>query len=365
MGYPSTLMSFDPAALLSQYHEQIIAASEAGTPLNIQGGGTKTWYGNAREGALLDCSAYAGIVAYEPSELVLTARCGTRLSEIEAVLAQHGQMLAFEPPHFGEHATLGGMLATGLSGPRRASVGAVRDFVLGVQVMNGRGEHLRFGGQTMKNVAGYDVSRLMVGSMGSLGLILEASLKVMPLPQLETTLSFAMGERDAVHYLNRWGAQALPISASAFHAGRLSVRLSGSESALRLARRKMGGQDLGVCACFWLNLREQQHHFFQAEEGLSLLRFSLPSNAPSIPVRSKSLIEWGGAQRWIWTHEPLTNLRQWAASVGGHVTQFRYADSTHPVWTPLPPAILKIHQQLKRVFDPAGIFNRDHLFPTA
>lgn len=350
--------------LLSNFREQILAAGETCTPLQIRGGGSKSWYGVRSEDAVLDCSGYAGVVAYVPSELVLTARCGTRLSEIETMLAQQGQMLAFEAPHFGEAATLGGMVAAGLSGPRRASVGAVRDFVLGVQVMNGRGEVLRFGGQTMKNVAGYDVARLMAGSMGSLGLLLEVSLKVLPLPQMETTLAFAMDEGEALHYLNLWGALALPISASAFHAGRLMLRLSGSESALRLARHKLGGQDLGVCADFWTSLREQRHHFFQPEVSLSLLRFSLPSTAPSLPIRSKQLIEWGGAQRWVWTQEPLPQLRNWAQAVGGHVTQFRYADSTQPVWTPLPPALLKIHQQLKRVFDPFCIFNRDCLFPT-
>ncbi|MBI3714242.1 MAG: glycolate oxidase subunit GlcE [Burkholderiales bacterium] len=355
-------MSSDPHHLLSLFREQIQAASAAQTPLQIRGGGTKSWYGAPCEGEVLACSGYAGVVAYEPSELVLTARCGTRLSEIETMLAQQGQMLAFEPPHFGEEATLGGMVAAGLSGPRRASAGAVRDFVLGVQVMNGRGEILRFGGQTMKNVAGYDVSRLMAGSMGALGVLLEVSLKVLPLPQLETSLAFSLDECDALRYLNQWGGLALPISASAFHAGRLMVRLSGSESALRLARHKMGGQEVGGCAEFWRSVREQRHHFFQAEQGLSLLRFSLPSNAPSLPVRSKSLIEWGGAQRWIWTQEPLPQLREWAQKVGGHVTQFRYADIAQPVWMPLPPAMLKIHQQLKRVFDPACIFNRDRLF---
>ena len=361
---PSTL-SMEATHLLQTFREQILSASAAQTPLQIRGCGTKSWYGGPRADEVLDCSGYTGIVAYEPSELVLTARCGSRLSEIEAELARHGQMLACEPPHFGDDATLGGMVAAGLSGPRRASAGALRDFVLGVQVMNGRGEVLRFGGQTMKNVAGYDVSRLMVGIMGALGVLLEVSLKVMPLPQMETSLAFAMGEGDALRCLNHWGGLALPISASAFHAGRLMLRLSGSESALRLARQKMGGQDVGACTEFWLSLREQRHHFFQAEEGLSLLRFSLPSTAPALPVRSKSLIEWGGAQRWIWTQEALPQLRAWAHSVGGHVTQFRYADLTQPVWTPLPPAMLSLHQQLKRVFDPASIFNRDCLFSAA
>lgn len=348
--------------VLQEFREQILTASAAGSAIRIQGGATKSWYGQPCEGEILHTRGYTGVIAYEPTELYITARAGTSLNEIENLLAQHGQMLAFEPPHYGATATLGGMVAAGLSGPRRATSGALRDFVLGVSLMNGRGEFLRFGGQVMKNVAGYDVSRLMAGSLGELGLLLDISLKVMPKPMHETSLAFAMSEVDALHALNTWAGQALPISASAFHAGRLTIRLSGSESALRLARKKMGGQALDNTQAFWTNLREHEHHFFTPEEGLALLRLSLPSSAPALKMRSKILLEWGGAQRWIWTHEPLSVVREMVQRLGGHVTQFRYGDLNQSVFTPLDPALLKIHQQLKKAFDPAGIFNRGRLF---
>lgn len=347
--------------VLQTFRDQILAASAAGRALCIQGSASKSWYGNACEGDCLDTRAYAGVIAYEPSELVITARAGTPLSEVEALLAQHGQMLAFEPPHFGPHATLGGMVAAGLSGPRRATCGALRDFVLGVTLMDGKAAHLKFGGQVMKNVAGYDVSRLMAGSLGELGLLLDISLKVMPRPAMETSLAFAMSEVDALHALNTWAGQALPISASMYHAGRLCVRLSGSESALRFARQKMGGQELGDISSFWTSLREQQHHFFTPEEGLALFRVALPSTAPALGLRSKTMIEWGGAQRWIWTQEPLNVVREMVKKEGGHVTQFRHADPSQSIFTPLSPALMRIHQQLKNVFDPAGIFNRGRL----
>nr|WP_315467878.1 glycolate oxidase subunit GlcE [uncultured Undibacterium sp.] len=350
--------------VLQQFREQILLASESKLPLRIQGGATKSWYGNQVNGEVLDTRAYAGVIAYEPTELVLSVRAGTTLKEVESLLDQHGQILACEAPHFGEHATVGGMLAAGLSGPRRAYAGGIRDFVLGVTMMNGRGELLKFGGQVMKNVAGYDVSRLMVGSMGALGLITEISLKVMPRPLLETSLAFALSEQDALHCLNKWAGQALPISASAYHAGRLMLRLSGSESAIRLAKQKLGGQDVHDDKAFWISLREQQHHFFTPEQGLALLRLSLPSTASALKLRTKTLIEWGGAQRWIWTHEPIQSVRELMQNLGGHVTQFRYADASQAAFTPLHPALLKIHQQLKKTFDPFDIFNRGRLFPS-
>jgi glycolate oxidase FAD binding subunit len=355
-------MSHTYQELLQQFRQQILAAGKTGSAICIQGGGSKSWYGNLVPGDILDTRAYSGVINYEPTELYITARAGTPLREIEDLLAQHGQMLAFEPPHFGESATLGGMVAAGLSGPRRATHGALRDFVLGVSMMNGQGEFLRFGGQVMKNVAGYDVSRLMAGSLGSLGLLLDITLKVMPRPVCETSLAFAMSEQDALQVLNQWAGQALPISASSYHAGRLLIRLSGSESALRLARQKLGGQELEQMGSHWLSLCEQEHHFFTPEDGLALLRLSLPSTAPALKIRAKSLIEWGGSQRWLWTHEPIHQLRAQAEALGGHLTQFRYADPAYPIFTPLSAPLLKIHQQLKKTFDPASVFNRDRLF---
>jgi len=355
-------MSQSHQELLQQFRQQILAASDAGSALCIQGGASKSWYGNLASGEILDTRAYSGVINYEPTELYITARAGTSLRTIEDLLAQHGQMLAFEPPHFGESATLGGTVAAGLSGPRRATHGALRDYVLGISTMNGKGEFLRFGGQVMKNVAGYDVSRLMAGSMGSLGLLLDITLKVMPRPACETSLAFAMSEQDALHALNQWAGQALPISASCYHAGRLLIRLSGSESALRLARQKLGGQELEQMESYWFKLREHEHHFFTPEDGLALLRLSLPSTAPALKIRAKSLIEWGGSQRWLWTHEPIHQLRGQIHAMGGHLTQFRYVDPAYPIFTPLSAPLLKIHQQLKKTFDPASVFNRDRLF---
>lgn len=348
--------------IIHSFREQIRTASAAGDALCIQGGGSKHWYGNVAIGAVLDTRTYDGIIAYEPTELVITARCGTPLSEIESLLREHGQMLAFEPPHFGAGATLGGMVAAGLSGPRRASVGAVRDYVLGVNMMNGAGERLQFGGQVMKNVAGFDVARLMAGSLGCLGLLLEISLKVVPMPKHESTLAFALSEVDALHWLNLWAGQALPISASAYHVGRLMLRLSGSESALRLAKQKLGGQEVENAQDFWHSLREQSHHFFTPEDERALWRLSLPSSTPALKLRGKSMIEWGGAQRWLWTNEAPQVLRDTVQKEGGHLTLFRHADNAEPVFTDLPTPLETLHQRLKMGFDPAGIFNRGRLF---
>lgn len=262
---------------IAQFREQVRAAAENRTALRIRGGGSKDWYGGVPAGEVLDTRAHAGIVDYEPTELVITARCGTPLSDIEALLAERRQMLAFEPPHFGAGATLGGAIAAGLCGPRRASSGAVRDFVLGARMLDGRGEVLRFGGQVMKNVAGYDVSRLLAGSLGTLGLLLDISVKVLPQPFAETTLVFELGQEAAIRQLNVWGGQPLPISSSCWHAGLLALRLSGAQAAVEAARASLGGQPLLEADAFWTNVREQRHPFFEGE--LPLWRLSLPPTA--------------------------------------------------------------------------------------
>src|SRR5471032_2622837 len=246
----------------AQFSKRIRVATEDGTPLRLRGGGSKDWYGQTPQGEVLDTRAYAGIVSYEPTELVITARCGTPLAEIEALLAQHQQMLAFEPPRHGATSTIGGVVASALSGPRRASAGAVRDFVLGAVLMDGHGEALRFGGQVMKNVAGYDVSRLLAGSLGTLGLLLEVSLKVLPVPVEELTLRFDMAEREALATMNRWAAQPLSLSATCYHDGALTVRLSGASAAVRSVRQKLGGEIVADAANFWHDVREQSLPFF-------------------------------------------------------------------------------------------------------
>ena len=349
-------------AIAEQFRQQIRAASAAGKPLRLRGGGTKDWYGQQLAGEVLDTRAYAGIIDYEPTELVITARCGTPLAEIEAALAARNQMLAFEPPHFGPGATVGGVVACALSGPRRASAGAVRDFVLGAVLMDGHGERLAFGGQVMKNVAGYDVSRLLAGSLGTLGLILEVSLKVLPLPLREATLRLDCAEIAALRLLNEWAGKPLPISASCWHDGVLSVRLSGAEAAVSAALQSLGGAVLAPhdAAAFWQSLREQTHAFF-AGAG-SLWRLSLPPHASAMILKGRQLIEWGGAQRWLKLDGDAdaassARIRQAVAAAGGHATLFRGGDKAVGVFHPLAPAIATIHQRLRQAFDPAGIFN--------
>ena len=349
-------------AIVEQFRQQILAASAAGRPLRLRGGGTKDWYGQQLDGEVLDTRAYAGIIDYEPTELVITARCGTPLAEIEAALAARNQMLAFEPPHFGPGATVGGVVACALSGPRRASAGAVRDFVLGAVLMDGHGERLAFGGQVMKNVAGYDVSRLLAGSLGTLGLILEVSLKVLPLPLREATLRLDCAEIAALRLLNEWAGKPLPISASCWHDGVLSVRLSGAEAAVSAALQSLGGAVLAPddAAAFWQSLREQTHAFF-AGAG-SLWRLSLPPHASAMILKGRQLIEWGGAQRWLKLDGDAdaagsARIRQAVAAAGGHATLFRGGDKAVGVFHPLAPAVATIHQRLRQAFDPAGIFN--------
>ena len=273
------------------FSEKIKTATAQERPLRIRGGGTKDFYGNALEGEVLDTRGHAGIVDYEPSELVVTARCGTPLSELHEVLAKQGQFLPFEPPSFGPAATLGGCIAAGLSGPRRASAGSVRDFVLGATILDGRGQLLAFGGRVMKNVAGYDVSRLLAGSLGTLGLILEVSLKVLPRPATELTLTLELPQAKALESMNRWAGMPLPISASAWHDGELSLRLSGAPSAIRAAAARITGETVAAAQAtlFWDGVREQTSEFFAGD--VPLWRLSLPSNAPVVDLPGEQLME--------------------------------------------------------------------------
>ncbi|NMG55041.1 glycolate oxidase subunit GlcE [Aromatoleum aromaticum] len=354
--------------LIEQWQERVWAAATARTALQLRGGGTKTFYGREPVGEVFDTRDYCGVVSYEPTELVVTVRAGTPLAELEALLAEHGQMLAFEPPHFGAAATVGGCVAAGLSGPRRAAAGALRDFVLGVKILDGRGEVLTFGGQVMKNVAGYDVSRLVAGSLGTLGVILEVSLKVLPRPVAEATLSLAMSEAEAIAQLNDWGGQPLPISASAWRDGVLNVRLSGAEAAVRSARARLGGEGVAEDAAdaFWGGLREQTADFFGDaaldEAGTLLWRLSLPSSAAPLHLAGQQLIEWGGALRWLWSSASPAAVRERSAALGGHATRFRGGDRAGDVFHPLPAPLRAIHRRLKHAFDPAGILNPGRLY---
>ncbi|MDO9225735.1 MAG: glycolate oxidase subunit GlcE [Pseudomonadota bacterium] len=326
------------------------------TPLCIQGGASKSFYGRTCQGEPLDVSGHAGDIRYEPSELVLTARAGTKLSEIETLLAANNQMLPFEPPHYSPGATLGGMVAAGLSGPRRPWGGSVRDAVLGVKLLNGRGEVLRLGGQVMKNVAGYDLSRLMVGALGTLGVLLEVSVKVLPRPADERTLVFELDDDIAAARQIAWGRQPLPLSATLYEAGRLYVRLSGSAQGVQAARVAMGGEE--TASALWAEVREQTLPLFQTKQ--ALWRVSLPAAAPAMP--GENLTEWGGALRWIVSDEPAESIRQHAAALGGHATLFRGHDGMGEVFHPLPPAMLALHQRVKLALDPHSLFNPGRLY---
>lgn len=364
--------------------DQIQTAAAQRTPLRIRGGGSKDFYGEALQGAPLDTAAYRGIVSYEPSELVVTVRAGTPLAELEAALAEQGQCLAFEPPRFGRaNGTCGGMVAAGLSGPARASVGSVRDYVLGVQLVNGRGEQLIFGGQVIKNVAGYDVSRLMVGAMGTLGLLTEISLKVLPVASAEATLVFELDQASALAQLHRWGAQPLPLNASCWvrddtapnSPELLFVRLRGAVAAVESACAKMlvdvpgSRMDNAQTGPDWTACRDLKLPFFNTPgaEPLALWRLSLPQTAPVLNLPWPQLVEWHGGQRWLRAPESaMAQLRQAASAVGGAASVFIAASAsttdTKSCFSPLTPAIEQIHRRLKAEFDPAGIFNPGRLY---
>ena len=329
------------------------------TPLRLRGSGSKDFYGTLLAGEVLDVSAYRGIIAYEPTELYITVKGGTPLSEIEAALAEKGQMLAFEPPGFAT-ATAGGCVAAGLSGPRRQQAGAVRDFVLGVKLIDGTGQVLDFGGQVMKNVAGYDVSRLIAGSMGTLGLIAEVTLKVLPLPVAEQTRCFELSESAAITRLNEWGGQPLPISASFWHDGQLWLRLSGAKAAVDAACAKLGGSITVNPEKHWNFVREQTHPAFQAP---ILWRLALPSTTPALALEGLRAIEWGGALRWY--AGELDAVREVANNAGGHAVLYRSPESMRlreGTFAPLSPALLALHRRLKKTFDPKGILNPGRMF---
>ena len=358
-------------AALEACQERIRAASRAKTPLAIRGGGTKDFYGEPSVGDVLDASAYAGIVDYDPTELVVTARAGTRLADVVATLRASHQMLACEPPAFGPEATLGGAVAAGLSGPRRPYAGAMRDIVLGVRMLDGRGQDLSFGGRVMKNVAGFDLARLMTGSLGTLGLMTEISLKCIPLPKVEATRVLECGVEEAVRMMNEWIGRPLPVSATCHCADRLAVRLSGAAPAVEAAARQIGGPPLPDPDAdgFWEGVREQSDPWFVAarEAKAPLWRMSVKASAPYLDLGGEQLIEWSGALRWLVATErtDAAQVRAYARENGGHATLFRAAGTDKAVgaFHPLPDTLLSLHRRLKSVFDPDGILNPGRLYP--
>ena len=353
--------------------ERVRAARADKSTLAIQGGGSKAFYGEASQGQPLDVTGLTGISSYEPSELVVTVGAGTPLAELEAALAAAGQCLPFEPPRFAvdgvSATTVGGMVAAGLAGPARAAVGGVRDYVLGATLLNGRAELLAFGGTVMKNVAGYDVSRALAGSMGCLGVICQVSLKVLPVAQGTLSLRLEMDESQAIQRMNEWGGQPLPLNATAWWEGTLVLRLAGAMAAVRTARATLGGEvvQASMASAFWAGVRDHSDEFFAAaalavQGGAALWRVSVPATTPPLNLSGEQLVEWGGGQRWLCTSAPAATVRDAAIVAGGHATLFRAFDKRAGVFTPLKPAQERIQRALKASFDPDGVFNPGRLY---
>ena len=373
---------------INLFSEQILAAAKNNTPLSIEGGGTKSWYGNANSYAKLDTRPYSGILEYQPEELVITACTGTPLKEIEAALAEKNQVLAFEPPHFGETATFGGAIAAGLAGPGRISVGNLRDFVLGARILDGKGQDLSFGGKVMKNVAGYDVSRLLPGSMGTLSLLLEASVKVLPRPAATTSLRCNISQARALQLLNEWAGQPLPLSASCWIGsskggdGELTIRLAGAAAAVKAAMPLMGATvnatelDPKVATEFWAALREQKLVVFsKLSSDETLYRLALPAACGPLTLENTSgdiALEWHGQQRWLTApgdDATFASIKALANANGGHATRFKQGSSVDPSkqrFTLLSEqahstALEAVQARLRAAFDPAGVFATSRL----
>ncbi len=343
-------MDDDLSALLQQ---TVLDAVTNKAALCITAGNSKSFYGRKTTGQVLDIKRHQGIIDYQPTELVIRARTGTRLQEIEHVLAGEGQMLAFEPPHFSEQATLGGTVACGLSGPRRMFTGSVRDFVLGCTLLNGKGEILRFGGDVIKNVAGFDVPRLMVGALGTLGVLLEVSLKVLPLPETERSCRFALTASEALARMPAFSTGTLPVSGLCYDGHYLIVRLSGFEKAVSHAASHLGGEQCPIS--FWSDLREQRLPFFQGPG--DLWRISVPPATPVLDLPGNWFYDWGGALRWLKTDAPAEQIFAAARQAHGHVTLFRGTKRSGDIFQPLPKALMGLHQRIKQAFDPAAVFN--------
>ena len=351
-----------------ELQDRVRAALNDKSMLKVVGGNSKYFYGNPEIDSvkskidILETRIHQGVISYDPRELVITARAGTPLAEIENLLKENNQMLPFEPPHFGEHATLGGAIATGLSGSRRPFTGSARDFVLGVKIITGKGDVMSFGGQVMKNVAGYDVSRLMVGALGTLGVLLEISIKVLPRPHTEVTQCIAMSQAEAVKTMRQFHQTSLPLSGLAYENDKLYVRLAGAESAVTSAQKKIAGEHMLHAENFWRQLNEQTHPFFDSAK--PLWRLSVPYIA-EIDSEENTLIDWSGALYWMHSDKTAEEIQQLAASQGGAATLFKTQtnDKSYPErFAPLATKIKQFHVNLKMRFDPYGILNFGRLY---
>ncbi len=352
----------DPA--IAALASQVVDAAASGTALRIVGGDTKRFYGGTLDGEVVSTAGLTGVISYDPTELVVHVGAGTTLTELQETLRNEGQMLAFEPPHFGAGSTVGGMVAAGVSGPRRPFGGSVRDHVLGAGLINGRGEHLAFGGQVMKNVAGYDVSRLVTGSLGTLGIITDVSFKVLPLPAFEQTLRLDhIDAGEAITLMSGWMSTAAPISALAHTSGSLYVRLSGARKAVQASAKTLGGDVVDDGDVFWTQLRDHTLDDLGGDDVLWRVCVSPATPALDFGDAARCTIDWGGAQRWVTGYQgDIESVRALASGAGGHATLFRGASDRSTVFAPLAPAVLKIQSRLKAAFDPKGIFNPGRLY---
>lgn len=346
----------------NQLQERIARASTDNQPLNIRGGGSKDFFGMPSEATELDVSQHSGIISYEPTELVITARSGTTLESLNKALAENGQMLPFEPPVFTPKATLGGTTACGLSGPSRPYKGAIRDYVLGCRVINGKAQTLRFGGEVMKNVAGYDVTRLMTGAMGTLGVLLDTSLKVLPRPEHELTLVHQTNVSSAIEKMQALAGNSIPVTASAYLGGKMMTRLSGAQNAVTATAKTLGGE-LAPDNSFWSHLRDHQLDFFNSD--LPLWRISVPALTPELDLAGDCLYDWAGMQRWIFSNDDAQKIRSTVENVGGHAQLFKADDAIKKqagVFHPPQPAIMQLHKKIKHEFDPQGLFNPQRMY---
>ena len=345
----------------SHLKARVEAAIARKTPLYIHGGNTRYFYGRPVDASdRLDMTGHQGIVLYEPTELAITVRCGTKLRDLVDLLAAENQALPFEPPSFGPDSTIGGVIASGLAGPRRPYTGAVRDSLLGARIINGKGEVLQFGGQVMKNVAGYDLSRPMAGALGTLGVLLEVSLKLRPLPESEITLVKAMELNKALQTMRQLHRHPGNLSGVAWVDDRLYLRIAGCRETTENQTEQLGGQQLNNADGFWDSINNHQHLFFQ--DDLPLWRLSIKPATSELPLPGEQMIEWAGGQRWIKTTEKASIIRELAASAGGHATLFKSPGANESPFHPLSPALMTLHRQLKQALDPDGIFNPGRMF---
>lgn len=355
------MVAMDDRDLSDALAGQVSEAAEQQRALRIRAGGSKDFYGREPRGDLIDVSGHRGIVNYEPTELVCTVRAGTPLTAVEAALAEQRQVMPFEPPHFSDSATIGGATACGLSGPRRPWGGAARDLVLGVRLINGRGQAMRFGGEVMKNVAGYDISRLVVGSLGTLGVLTEISMKVMPAPDEIETRVLEVAEEAGFRAVEEAYREGLPVTGAAHDGERLYVRLAGTPSAVRSGRERLGGEGAADPETFWRDLRDHALEFFGGDD-LPLWRLSLPPLTPLPELPGRRLADWGGQLHWVRTDAPAFDVFRRTASAGGHATLFRGGGRDGEIFQPLPAGSWKLHQRIKAAFDPAGILNPGRLY---